>query len=182
MNNTTQSSDTIDRSNGLAFGIAFPICLVLICLCFTVAAYLCPRMRLPTNPSHQTSSRRPDSEQNFVAIELGLDEATLHSFPKLLYAQYKLKKSRSTTSCCSICLMDYKETDVLLSLPECGHLFHLKCINPWLRLHPTCPLCRKLPVPLPSTTPPTHQLPPLAVGNTARMISRGIQIESTLVP
>ncbi|XP_040995189.1 putative RING-H2 finger protein ATL71 [Juglans microcarpa x Juglans regia] len=115
------------------------------------------------NPSTHQTITIPNSDRNFAAIELGLDEVSLQSFPKLLYSQYKLQKHSSTASCCSICLMDYKETDVLQLLPDCGHLFHLKCINPWLRLHPTCPMCRNSAVSIPSAVRPPIELPaPLA--------------------
>ncbi|XP_041013676.1 RING-H2 finger protein ATL70-like [Juglans microcarpa x Juglans regia] len=105
-------------------------------------------------PSQQYSIRRsntaPDNHQNSIeTLELGLDEATLRNYPKLIYAQAKLHKganSTSTASSCSICLADYKDTDVLRLLPHCGHLFHLKCVDSWLRLHATCPVCRNSPL------------------------------------
>ncbi|XP_012858089.1 PREDICTED: putative RING-H2 finger protein ATL71 [Erythranthe guttata] len=53
----------------------------------------------------------------------------------------------SYASACSICLADYGEADLIRLLPSCGHLFHLKCIDPWLILHPTCPVCRSSPSP-----------------------------------
>ncbi|KAK7810851.1 putative ring-h2 finger protein atl71, partial [Quercus suber] len=55
------------------------------------------------------------AQQDAINIELGLDKATLENYPKLIYSQAKLHKGtgNSTTSCCSICLADYKDTDVL---------------------------------------------------------------------
>ena len=87
------------------------------------------------------------AEQNAITLELGLDEATLDKYPKLIYAQAKQHKNKanSTASCCSICLADYKDTDVLRDLPDCGHLFHLECVDSWLKLHATCPVCRNSP-------------------------------------
>jgi hypothetical protein len=154
------------NKNGLIFAVGFPLSVILISLFLTIASYLCTPNN--NNPSHnQNSTTSPqNTDQNFVAIELdgGLDEATLHSFPKLLYSQYNLKKSSSASvaSCCSICLADYKETDMLQFLPGCGHLFHLKCVNPWLRLRPSCPLCRKSLVAAPVVSPLVDQMPPLA--------------------
>ncbi|KAK7850961.1 putative ring-h2 finger protein atl71 [Quercus suber] len=85
-------------------------------------------------------------QHSINTAELGLDEATLRNYPKLIYAQAKLHKGNSTSSCCSICLADYNDTDVLRLLPDCGHLFHLKCVDSWLRLHTTCPVCRNSPL------------------------------------
>ncbi|XP_051131252.1 putative RING-H2 finger protein ATL71 [Andrographis paniculata] len=66
----------------------------------------------------------------------------LNRFPKLLYSEAKASYKDSTATCCSICLADYKNSDMLRALPDCRHLFHLNCVDPWLRLHPTCPVCR----------------------------------------
>jgi hypothetical protein len=47
-----------------------------------------------------------------------------------------------TTTQCSICFDEFilAEPDVR-KLP-CSHLFHEKCIFPWLRTSGTCPVCR----------------------------------------
>ncbi|XP_062168537.1 NEP1-interacting protein 1 [Alnus glutinosa] len=44
--------------------------------------------------------------------------------------------------CCSICLQDFKDEDSVRELPNCGHLFHLDCIDEWLTRQGTCPMCR----------------------------------------
>nr|XP_009780433.1 PREDICTED: RING-H2 finger protein ATL70-like [Nicotiana sylvestris] len=88
-----------------------------------------------------------------VVVEVGLDEETLLSYPKLLYSEAKVNHKDSTLTCCSICLADYKNSDMLRLLPDCGHLFHLKCVDPWLRLNPTCPVCRTSPLATPQSTP-----------------------------
>lgn len=43
---------------------------------------------------------------------------------------------------CAICLVDFQEdADDLRSLPCCGHVFHGRCIRPWLvERHAVCPL------------------------------------------
>ncbi|XP_050263516.1 putative RING-H2 finger protein ATL71 [Quercus robur] len=98
------------------------------------------------------------AEQNAITLELGLHEATLDKYPKLIYAQAKLHKNKanSTASCCSICLADYKDTDVLRDLPDCGHLFHLECVDSWLKLHATCPVCRNSPLAKPVPLEVSH--------------------------
>lgn len=42
---------------------------------------------------------------------------------------------------CQVCLNDYINGDVLRILP-CFHEFHTPCIDPWLKINHTCPVCR----------------------------------------
>ncbi|KAL1342289.1 hypothetical protein HN51_028857 [Arachis hypogaea] len=62
--------------------------------------------------------------------------------PKMSYSDEVMKKS-SVGGGCIICLGDYKEIEMLRVLPGCGHVFHQACVDPWLMLHSTCPICRK---------------------------------------
>ncbi|CAK8694570.1 unnamed protein product [Clavelina lepadiformis] len=43
---------------------------------------------------------------------------------------------------CSVCMDPFKLSDTVKKLP-CEHFFHIPCIDPWLELHNTCPICRK---------------------------------------
>lgn len=43
---------------------------------------------------------------------------------------------------CAVCLSLVKEGEVVRQLPACMHLFHVGCVDTWLRSHSTCPLCR----------------------------------------
>ncbi|KAG6395124.1 hypothetical protein SASPL_145716 [Salvia splendens] len=51
-------------------------------------------------------------------------------------------ESSETENYCSICLNDIRGGDCYRKLPDCGHSFHSRCIDVWLRSHSTCPLCR----------------------------------------
>jgi len=44
---------------------------------------------------------------------------------------------------CSVCWDDFKLEENVKQL-ECQHCFHKDCIVPWLELHGTCPVCRKV--------------------------------------
>lgn len=45
---------------------------------------------------------------------------------------------------CSICLMEITEGSMVRVLPEpCGHIFHVECIDPWLKQSSLCPLCKR---------------------------------------
>ena len=43
---------------------------------------------------------------------------------------------------CAICMEDFRLNEEAKRLP-CKHCFHEQCIKDWLKLHGTCPVCRK---------------------------------------
>lgn len=43
---------------------------------------------------------------------------------------------------CSICLNNYSVAELLCRLPDCKHIFHVKCIDGWFQTDTSCPLCR----------------------------------------
>lgn len=43
---------------------------------------------------------------------------------------------------CVICLSGIEEGEIGRRLTECGHAFHVECIDMWLSSHCNCPLCR----------------------------------------
>ena len=46
---------------------------------------------------------------------------------------------------CSICLHDFDGKDMVRLLPRCAHLFHSKCIDPWLTSQKNCcPSCNEI--------------------------------------
>ncbi|KAJ6311306.1 hypothetical protein OIU77_013139 [Salix suchowensis] len=140
--------------------------LVLIII-ISLAAYFCTR---GVDSSARTATNQVGSistDHDLIVMELGLEEATLASYPKLLYSKARLEPRGNIDllpSCCSICLGDYKDSDVLRLLPDCGHVFHLKCVDCWIRRHPTCPICRNscssMPTPL---STPLAEVAPLAL-------------------
>ena len=43
---------------------------------------------------------------------------------------------------CSICREDFNELDICRKINDCGHLFHVNCIDTWLETNVKCPICR----------------------------------------
>jgi hypothetical protein len=43
---------------------------------------------------------------------------------------------------CTICLKEVQALEVIKELP-CGHQFHKRCIDPWLKIRASCPIDRK---------------------------------------
>ncbi|CAH9102962.1 unnamed protein product [Cuscuta epithymum] len=42
---------------------------------------------------------------------------------------------------CCICLSKYEDDDELRELP-CSHFFHAQCVDKWLKINASCPLCK----------------------------------------
>ncbi|CDP10580.1 unnamed protein product [Coffea canephora] len=146
---------------GLGYGIGVSVGILVLITTITLASYYCTRRSATVVAPLQRNPQQDPADPRHLVVEVGLDEATLLSYPEMLYSEAKVKNNDSTGSCCSICLADYKNTDMLRLLPDCGHLFHLKCVDPWLRQHPTCPVCRTSPLPTPLSTP-LAEVAPLA--------------------
>ncbi|KAL9238630.1 hypothetical protein vseg_013026 [Gypsophila vaccaria] len=52
----------------------------------------------------------------------------------------ELRISREDAACC-ICLEPYIDNDELRELP-CVHVFHTECVDSWLKINASCPLCK----------------------------------------
>lgn len=51
------------------------------------------------------------------------------------------KMCESTGTECVICMEDWGVGDVVKEMP-CQHKFHGGCVEKWLKIHATCPVCR----------------------------------------
>ncbi|KAL5568661.1 hypothetical protein UlMin_025236 [Ulmus minor] len=146
------------RTGKILIGIQVPLGLLVIIVALGIIFYFM-RLRFTANPPRLgNSTAAPSASTSISVIEEGLNDAALQSFPKLVYSEANFLEKGG---CCSICLADYVEKDVVRLLPYCGHFFHQMCVDPWLRLRPTCPNCRTSPIPTPLATP-LGEVTPLA--------------------
>ena len=83
-------------------------------------------------------SRRP------VLVRAGLTEAELADFEVFNISALECEIEGVGFTECSICLGNLAPGDLCKRMPPiCGHIFHLKCIDEWLRMSKTCPLCKR---------------------------------------
>ncbi|KAI3862493.1 hypothetical protein MKX03_011581 [Papaver bracteatum] len=76
-----------------------------------------------------------------VTVTTGLDGSAIQSFPTVVLGDSgRLPNPDSNT--CVICLSEYQPKETIKTLPTCNHLFHAYCIDAWLHLNSTCPVCR----------------------------------------
>lgn len=70
----------------------------------------------------------------------GVDQKVLDSIAVQAYE--KGCKYLQSQNECSVCLSGLEEGEKVRVLPNCGHVFHVLCIDAWFALHSTCPFCR----------------------------------------
>lgn len=76
-----------------------------------------------------------DDRQNVESNKQKITE--VHPKHSLLYVDVNDKKYES----CIICTEEFKNTDVV-SVLNCDHIYHPKCIKEWCNRNASCPLCK----------------------------------------
>uniref|UniRef100_A0A0D9WVP1 RING-type domain-containing protein n=1 Tax=Leersia perrieri TaxID=77586 RepID=A0A0D9WVP1_9ORYZ len=145
---------------GFGYGVGASVGVLLIVSTVALAIYFCSRTSMPVAAAASPPrSPRPRRDDDVIDVEAGggIDEATLEAFPAVAW-----KKDGGGEACCPVCLENYGDGEVVRTLPDCGHVFHRECVDPWLRQRPTCPVCRTSPLPSPMPTP-LAEVTPLAL-------------------
>ncbi|KAL5541288.1 hypothetical protein UlMin_042510 [Ulmus minor] len=125
---------------GIIIGIGIPgfICLI------GVGCYICGKVR-GCRRRYRPSWEYPDSTAPIpVVVIMGLDGPTIESFPKVQLGESK-RLPKPSDNTCPICLSEYEPKDTLRTIPECNHYYHASCVDEWLKMNATCPLCRNSP-------------------------------------
>ncbi|KAL3536764.1 hypothetical protein ACH5RR_000130 [Cinchona calisaya] len=171
---------------GLGYAIAIAFGFLVLLSTILLASYVCcrsaaasrrrrrdlefnPHNPNPNNPN-ETSIYLPriifvaeEDENDDVSssenVVVGLDQAVINSYPKFHFSKKNVGVVRGNDPVCPICLCDYKESEMLRLLPECNHYFHVTCIDAWLKLNASCPVCRNSPLPTPLSTPLSEVVP-----------------------
>jgi len=74
--------------------------------------------------------------ESMGTVPTGLSSTVLSHLPHIFY-----KRSKATNETCTVCMVDLKEREEVVELPQCKHLYHPGCIQPWLEGKKTCPMC-----------------------------------------
>ncbi|KAK8965020.1 E3 ubiquitin-protein ligase ATL6 [Platanthera guangdongensis] len=77
-----------------------------------------------------------------LRLQNGLDRVVLESIPTLVYAEVQEHKIGKGALECAICLNEFENDETIRLLTKCDHVFHQECIDVWLDIHVTCPVCR----------------------------------------
>ncbi|KAF8780473.1 hypothetical protein HU200_001598 [Digitaria exilis] len=125
-----------------------------------LAAFLCALicvMGLAAISRCSSRPRRGDASSGAppAAAAKGLGKKALRSLPKLAYqeavaaaAAARGGKAGSAgekiLAECAICLSEFAPEEEIRVLPQCGHGFHVACVDTWLVAHSSCHSCRRV--------------------------------------
>jgi len=85
-------------------------------------------------------------DEEGVPLNTTIEESIEPSIPISPTRESETSSRFVSSSCCSICLDEFRSGEVLRLLPRCDHAFHTECILPWLtERQGCCPMC-KVPV------------------------------------
>ncbi|XP_041029110.1 putative RING-H2 finger protein ATL21B isoform X1 [Juglans microcarpa x Juglans regia] len=125
---------------GVAIGVGIPGIVCMIGL----ACYLCGLVRVFSRRRHPSTELSISITPQRTMFATGLDGPTIESYPKTLLGESRrLPKPNDNT--CPICLSEYQPKEELRTIPDCNHYFHANCVDEWLKMNATCPLCRNSP-------------------------------------
>ncbi|KAK1433161.1 hypothetical protein QVD17_10067 [Tagetes erecta] len=113
----------------------------LICVLGLVAVARCTWIRRITSIMiiNRTDQSLPPASAS-AAANKGLKKKVLKTLPKVTYSTEFINK----VSDCAICLTEFIAGDEIRVLPQCGHSFHVTCIDMWFGSHSSCPSCRQI--------------------------------------
>ncbi|KAF8409898.1 hypothetical protein HHK36_002416 [Tetracentron sinense] len=135
VNSTTADPlDSVTVDSDFVVILAALLC-ALICVVGLVAVARCAWLRRVSGGAAGTSRSTSQPPAN-----KGLKKRILRSLPKLTYNGAVNRKLAD----CAICLTEFVQGDEIRVLPQCGHGYHVGCIDTWLGSHSSCPSCRQI--------------------------------------
>ncbi|XP_040379775.1 E3 ubiquitin-protein ligase ATL41 [Oryza brachyantha] len=72
----------------------------------------------------------------------GLDAKQLGALPVFTWGSSSPATAEAAAVQCAVCLGEMEDGELGRLLPACHHVFHAECIDTWLTVSSTCPVCR----------------------------------------
>ncbi|XP_074293691.1 putative RING-H2 finger protein ATL21A [Silene latifolia] len=128
----------------VAIALAFtaPFVFFTCCITYLTIRAICSRRRRLNLINIALAT--PTTQQPHTVVVNGLDRSTIESYPKVVLGESR-RLPKADDKICPICLGEYLAKETLRTLPHCGHCFHAECVDEWLELNASCPVCRNTP-------------------------------------
>ncbi|KAI3764354.1 hypothetical protein L2E82_14361 [Cichorium intybus] len=145
-------NDGVPRPSHIFKIIAFAMAIPAMAASLMIACLMCVKDRrgelISTRriTAFNTTTVVPDDGVAPPSV-VGLDQATIESYTKVVLGESKRLPGHDD-AVCTICLSEYHVKDTVRCIPECLHCFHAECIDEWLKMNGTCPVCRNSPSPV----------------------------------
>lgn len=139
------NDDTDDIDSGINFSpliiavIGILASAFLLITYYTIISKYCNRRRSNGDQNNHQDQQLTTASLAATSGSAGLDEVVIKS---ITVRKYKRGDGSVEGTDCSVCLSEFEEDESLRLLPKCNHAFHISCIDPWLKSHSNCPLCR----------------------------------------
>ncbi|KAI7741820.1 hypothetical protein M8C21_003253 [Ambrosia artemisiifolia] len=127
----------------IAFAMAIPAMLASV----VIACFMCTKDRRNQLNRRTNITAVTPEDANPPPNIVGLDQATIESYTKVVLGESKRLPGHEDATC-PICLSEYNVKEMVRCIPECRHCFHAECIDEWLKVNGTCPVCRNSPSPV----------------------------------
>lgn len=138
--NITATSESTDQTAALDSDfvvILAALLCALICVLGLIAVARCAWLRRLSSTANSNALPQPSLPS---AANKGLKKKILRTLPKQTFSADSAAKFTD----CAICLTEFTNGDEIRVLPQCGHGFHVNCIDMWLGSHSSCPSCRQI--------------------------------------
>ncbi|XP_055814987.1 putative RING-H2 finger protein ATL21A [Solanum dulcamara] len=127
--------------------IAITLVIPAITCLIGVSCYIfleCNRFSRATAAIQRITTRTTLAPQ--PAAGTGLNDSTIESYTKVVLGESR-RVPGPNDGTCTICLAEYHPKEIVKCIPECEHCFHAECIDEWLKINGSCPVCRNNPSP-----------------------------------
>ncbi|XP_073284712.1 RING-H2 finger protein ATL8-like, partial [Primulina huaijiensis] len=134
------STVTVKPVNSDLVVILATLLCALICVLGLVTVSRCTWIRRIYG---RTVASPPEAAHSPRPANRGLKKKVLKSLPKLTYGEDGEYAGKLADDC-AICLAEFASGEEIRVMPQCGHGFHVGCIDMWLESRSSCPSCRQI--------------------------------------
>lgn len=135
-NSATESTEIVPVESNFVVIFAALLC-ALVCVIGLIVVARCAWLRR-RSIGNGIPNTHPSANK-------GIKKKVVEALPKFAYDSGKQDTGgKLSTGDCAICLTEYVNGDEIRVLPQCGHGFHVDCIDKWLGSHSSCPSCRQV--------------------------------------